>query len=118
MPTSPHRRWLVPALLFLVVVLLTMQSDSVDVAADSRDQTTVPRLKYPVVIDGKWSAKDEWNDAVELPLNSSGGKTLGYLRIKYDNSSLYFLADIFSKSNLQGSGCDQNAPVVDTAWTP
>jgi KaiC/GvpD/RAD55 family RecA-like ATPase len=101
---------------YVCLVVVIMSQSLWLSAGQSRQHAIITVLKNPIVIDGKWTSNDEWTDASELPLKSSSGDTLGYLRIKHDNSSLYLLADISAKSELQGSGCDQTAPVVDTAW--
>jgi len=85
-------------------------------ASEPRQQAVVPDLKQSVVIDGQWTSKDEWTDAVELSLKASSGVTEGYLRVKYGDGALYLLADLPSKPELQGSGCDPSSTIVDTAW--
>jgi hypothetical protein len=53
-------------------------------------------VAYPLItavtLDGKYTSASEWNDTVELPVES-GIETLAYFRAKYDSNYLYTLWD-------------------------
>ncbi len=58
-----------------------------------------PKLVNPVIIDGKWTTINEWNDAQEYSMEYNIYKKYknngtGYLRIKHDQNYLYILLDI------------------------
>ncbi|MHA2033655.1 MAG: hypothetical protein ACW99Q_30170 [Candidatus Kariarchaeaceae archaeon] len=58
-----------------------------------------PKLVNPVIIDGKWTTVNEWNDAQEYPMEYNiydkyKNNGTGYLRVKHDKKYLYILIDI------------------------
>lgn len=58
-----------------------------------------PKLVNPVVIDGKWTTVNEWNDAQEYPMeyniyNKYKNNGTSYLRVKHNQKYLYILIDV------------------------
>jgi hypothetical protein len=65
-----------------------------------------------VIIDGKWTKSDEWNDGIEETLYFGNGSGKAYLRLKHDIENLYVLIDFLSYNEIKiGDGC---LVVVDT----
>ena len=74
------------------------------------------KLENPVTFDGKWTTAEEWKDAPEIKLGyyatfAAYYPSMGtaYLRIKHDDSTLYFLIDAVSNTNPTG--------VAGTGWS-
>lgn len=68
-----------------------------------------PSSTNAVTIDGKWTTPDEWNDAVEVPMeyspwgdHNANGTT--YLKVKHDGSYLYVLVDYVSDTTPYSPG--------------
>lgn len=64
-------------------------------------QISDPLASKAVMIDGKWTAPDEWSDAVVTVLvKFQTQNATGYLYSKHDASSFYFLVDFVSATSL------------------
>jgi len=66
-------------------------------------QIASPTLSKAVTVDGKWTASDEWSDAVVAIMfrgSSSSGNGTAYLYAKHDARNFYFLIDYISATSL------------------
>jgi hypothetical protein len=90
----------------ILALITIMQSTMMTAQGYSGSQIVMPLLTKPVTVDGKWTAADEWSDAVDTALINSSGSNVtanGYLYAKHDTSSFYFLVDFTSVTVLDAS---------------
>jgi hypothetical protein len=89
----------------ILILIAIMQLTLMTAQGYSGSQILLPLLTKPVTVDGKWTAADEWSDAVVITLincNCSSVTANGYLYAKHDPSNFYFLIDFASSTVLDG----------------
>jgi hypothetical protein len=87
----------------ILILIANMQLILLTAQGYSGSQIALPLLTKPVTVDGKWTAADEWSDAVVITLincNCSNATANGYLYAKHDPSNFYFLIDFTSSTVL------------------
>lgn len=80
-------------LLTVMAILIMLTCLPVGVTGHIGSPVTVPLLKQPVTVDGKWTSTIEWTDAQEIQMSVAQGDGVGYFRIKHDATYLYILAE-------------------------
>ena len=59
-----------------------------------------------IIVDGKWTTLDEWDDAIEETLDFGKGSGEAYLRVKHDAENLYVLVDFLTYYEIKtGDSC-------------